>query len=411
MKLKLLQKLAFSSLLFLLSAGQLLAYDFQPDTEQVLEELKNNGENIAQIKLAVFFIESQPALKYAIDLSATKAEFIETMSQKLLLADPFITSDYQQSKKIDYDFFKNRDQKIKSIYSDLQNSHILTVEFQAINNQQLTTKYELFDKNGDSQFKFSRSQGLTPKNTVTKNPVSNAFAPLAGLNLFRQSVRNGEPWGYYHPRAFLGRNDNSFYLNTTLWAKSFSEPDITIRTLRLDYRYRITELGIVANGNEGGSPHSAYIHGKVSVLNEESVGYPVFLSLGIRQRLYWNSKNLDFTNKNLNDAESEKSKDKFTLYLSADYRIDQIGVVGGFYIDNLNKGADISIAAPLKTVLALDLWFPGNSGSYTAKDNKLSYSEVDWALSIKHLTTEYFTFQVNYQRRPNTLGLSFSFDI
>ena len=380
-----------------------VGYDFTQDSKRMLDQLA--AEDNQPPRLTLLFLEPrQQNLKYIVDLVQLKAQLVNDFAEFFGVTDPFFVADYLADQGITPSLLLNDPELRNKAKLQFGNDYFLKISITAVTSDNLGLSYILYDEQGAPRYSFDSLHRIEAPNQTKPPPLKqNESFTLPKLNI---AGTKGEPWGYYHPRAFV---HEGIYLQTSLWIHDFKRAEVSGRNFRLGYNYgQLVEWGLVANGSEFKRLHSGYLQAKLQFINEDIVKAPLFMALGIKTRYYWDEDdNRDFDYEVPNEPKTEEFKDldKLSFYLAVDYRLDPLKLMLSGYWDNLNLGFDANFYLPYRAIAGLHLWAPTAESDFKEPSQDHKYSDPDLALSLRQLTTSKLSLELSYQRRPDLLAI------
>ena len=231
-----------------------------------------------------------------------------------------------------------------------------------------------------------------------------AFAQNMASN-YGDGNGHNESWMYFEQTAFNNPAQNAVEVN--LWLRDLGDTDVRLQRFRYDLTFlKVMQLGIQSNvyseDKDGADKyhHSSYTSLKYTVA-DRSIS-PVSVAIGIKKRLYWNSKNKDFeTGKDTDDNNDKRNKLTLFAALTGETEVAELDVMGNIYLDNqsVTLGTKVGFIPEIKILL--------DSIHYIYKNAVVSN---DLAFGIQFLNPAGATATVAYQkeRKQTMLGIGFS---
>lgn len=406
----------------------ILGYDFTKDAEEIIQNIKKSDPNFIQednqIRLTVLFDESNRSeLKKKIDLVKIKSDLVNSLASKVKVTNAYTVIDYLKDKKISaLDIINESDIRFKTV-DDFKNTHFLLVDFIVSSDEKLVVIYQIYEaleftSTGlkiqhtieQSSSNFLADNNLSIESIKDKKNLQKAGVSIK--NFFLSGINFGSvlaAWNYFHPTAFLNKTDKSFMLDTNIWMYDSSRVNISLRHLRLGFRFKIFQSSIVLNGDEFKRLQSGYVYLKINILNESNLNnFPLFGSFGIKIRYYLNPDSTHL------QTGANKNKDAITFFGALNYRIDigrsYKGFIG-FYIDNVGLNLDLDMLFPYNFLVGSSLLIPRINRTVREKNQPINYSSANFVFYLKHITNQYFEIAANYEIRTKSFSLGFKIKI
>ncbi len=426
---KILKKISLCLSVFFISlsvANIGLGYEFRKDSEKISSFLQAKNQ-LEKARITILFDDTyRENIRNKFDLVEVKASLINGLAEYLAITDPFLVNDYLINNKLSAQEVLHNQNLRQDALNQFKNNYFLTIIISSVDRNNMMVKYSLFDKNKSPEIAFTSLHAIDSKLarfektvgdkvTTSIKSTNKAIGAFVDDYYFNSDNYSVGPWSYYHPSAFLN-NAKGFHLTGSFWLKDITTADISLNNLRLDYRFPkfdIAQLSVASNGSSLGHFHSGYAYGKVNLVNQENSGVPLFLSLGMKARFYWNN---DENDEFKNTAESSKNLDQLSFYLAINYYISPLHLVVGGYLDNLYSGIDLDWFALDNMVVSSHIWLPrvneeGEESGNKSADQPVKYFDVDWALAVSYAATDYFSMNLSHQHRPNKFSIGFKFHI
>ena len=387
---------------------------FQKDLAKVY------GPNTNHRIAIVYNTANQSQLKYKINLVQFKKDLARELLKSFEVVDPFIVQEIVATNQIAFDQL-TEDSFIRSSFADRANcTQILLVDLKKLNASVLVDLKLITPVNDtlsqvvmDLPFESSGSETVEsiplaePEKESIIDRIASEFTPA----MFDEE--HNDSWLFFSPTAYINPQVNYFEILT--WVDDLARVDLEVVRVRYDIRLmRKLQFGIEANTiqekknarserantDKNNGIHSSYISIRYQVLDENDL--PFAILLGFKGRVYWDKNNTDFVSGDEDIDEKNDDYNKATLFTSLSSRLESVGALLNFYLDNqsFHLGAKLLVTSNIK-LFAERIFY----------HYKKPQVPNDFATGIQAYNSEGFVATISYQKETDQFqfGLSFSF--
>lgn len=390
-------------------------FDFSDIRRSFQQDITKIYGNYQSSRVAIVYNnKNRSQLKYKINLVKLKKDLSHELNQSFQITDPIIVQEILKTNQIDYTQMASDSFILKSFSDRADATLILLVDLKK-HGDNVQADFRLYTPENDiiSQVIMdipASNQQMVVQNTdepedEDESSAIGNFADNYEASTF--SDDHNESWLFFTPTAYVNPKDN--YLDLLTWVNDLAEVDI--RLIRLRYDYSIVgklQFGVEVNTiqkrksarieeanteNESGM-HSSYVSARYQVIGEEDL--PVALLLGVKGRVFWNKYNTDFMSDD-EDIDDENNKyNKATIMAAASGKIESIGFLYNFYLDNqtFGMGAKYLITSNIK--IYVDGIFYYYENAQVSNDAAIGLQAYSSAGAITTLSYQSETEQVQF---------------
>lgn len=359
------QKYLLGLFICLLFPGVSFGFDFSEVRESLKSDIVTANGNVLKTTIAIVYNNKhREAVKKKVNLVNFKKELSTELVRSFKVVDPILVGKVLEINKISYQSLLKNADYMRGLSRRLENTHVLFVDMTP-QSKQLSVNMQLLTSQGQVISKVFIEVPLGQKNAIAAPAAEEAVSTTETADDEDESLLNrlrdnfspssfvdghNESFIYFTPTAYVQPETHSVDILT--WMKDVRNVELAWMRLKYDFKFAERfQAGVQVNGiaekksaNEDPNDdkemghHSTYASLKYLIMDDSQLELPLAIAAGIKTRLLWDNDNTDFDDKDDDKEDRNKSQNRLTLFLSASGKIDKLGLLYNFYLDNQQFG-------------------------------------------------------------------------
>lgn len=370
------QKYILGVLISFMIPGTIFGFDFQEVRQSLKSDIMASNSNILKTTIAIVYNkEHREKVKKQINLVKFKKELSAELVRSFNVVDPMLVAKVLKINRLTYQSLSKSSDYLKGFSSRSESTHILFIDMQP-EPRKLMVNLELLTPQGQKISKVhieipvdqvALSPTVQPEEPVSQSEPDNGDSFLDKLrDKFTPSAfidDHNESFIYFTPTAYIQPETHA--VDVLAWVEDIE--DVVFTWMRVKYDVKFADrfqIGIQSNGisekrgtddepndDKKMGHHSTY--GSLKYLIGDDNQLPVAIAMGVKGRLLWDKGNTDFETGDRDLDDKNKKRNNLTLFAAVTGKLDELGLLINFYLDNqeFGTGAKFLLTPDIKLFL------------------------------------------------------------